>query len=95
MNAACELTELFERLRELLARAVQQCRSGGWLVLELRLDEPEGNRDGHEPMLGAVQRPATFNPDRRGTRAADADAEFTEELTELDNMWLARRVTDF
>ena len=32
MNAACELTELFERLRELLARAVQQCRSGGWVV---------------------------------------------------------------
>ena len=48
-----------------------------------------------QSMLGAVQRSAAFNADSRRARTGYADAEFGEELAELDDVRLARGMTDF
>ena len=48
-----------------------------------------------QSMLGAVQRSAAFNADSRRACAGHADAEFGQELAELDDVRLARGMTDF
>ena len=53
MDAACELSELFERGCKLLARAVEN-RARCLGVGQLRLREPQAEGERDEPLLGAV-----------------------------------------
>ena len=54
MEAAHELADLLERERELGLRRVDQLRHLGRIGLEAALDQVQMERDGHEPLLGAV-----------------------------------------
>jgi hypothetical protein len=47
-----------------------------------------------QPVLGAVQRRAAFDANRRRPPAGDADAELRQKRAELDDVRLARRVAD-
>src|SRR5207245_7883758 len=54
MDAACELAQLLERLRELLARRVEQLLGDLGVLLQLGLGKPKRQRQRDEPLLGAV-----------------------------------------
>ena len=54
MEAADELADLFERERQLGLRRRDQLRHLGRIGLEPALDQVQVQRDGHEPLLGAV-----------------------------------------
>ena len=47
-----------------------------------------------ETMVGAVEHAAALDLDRRRARPGDAGAQLGQEMTELDHVRLARRVTD-
>ena len=72
MDAPGQLPQLFERLRELLRRAAEQRVGRARVVAELRLGEPQREREGHEALLGAVVEVSLQLPPRLVTGGHDA-----------------------
>ena len=62
MDPARELAQLLERLGELVARAREELACGGGVVGELRLGEPQRQRERDEPLLRAVVEVALESP---------------------------------
>ena len=56
VDSSGELAELRERLRQLLARAVEELRGAAGVRLDLRLDEAQRDRQGDKSLLRAVMK---------------------------------------
>ena len=74
MDAAGELAQLRRRLRELLAEALEERSGRLGLALEPRPRHAHVEREGHQPLLGAVVEVALDLPPRRVGGLDDAGA---------------------
>ena len=62
MDAAGELTQLLERLRQLVAGGRDECLGRRRVAADVGLDQAELQREGDQPLLGAVVQVALEPP---------------------------------